>query len=86
VKKSKDSNIKFLTQNEMMRLVPVIKNRRDRVIFSVAYHHGLRISEIGLLQRAGVDFNRGGSTSTDLWRLNNLVWADPSEHERVSAP
>jgi integrase len=59
VKKSKDSNIKFLTQNEMMRLVPVIKNRRDRVIFSVAHHHGLRISEIGLLQRAGVDFKQG---------------------------
>lgn len=38
------------------------KNKRDRAIFAVAYRHGLRASEIGLLQRTDVDLKQGRIT------------------------
>ena len=37
----------------------VIRSKRDKAIFLVAYRHGLRASEIGLLQRADVDAKQG---------------------------
>lgn len=43
-------NIKYLTEEEVARLFPVITSARDRAIFRVAYHRGLRPSEVGLLQ------------------------------------
>jgi len=49
-------SIKFLTQAELTRLLSVIKNRRDRAIFLIAYRHGLRASEVGRLQVSDVDF------------------------------
>src|SRR5207244_11631860 len=36
-----------------------IRSKRDKAIFLVAYRHGLRASEIGLLQRADVDAKQG---------------------------
>src|SRR6266436_990816 len=40
-------------------LLLVIRSKRDKAIFLVAYRHGLRASEIGLLQRADVDAKQG---------------------------
>jgi type 1 fimbriae regulatory protein FimB len=57
-----DSTITFLTQDEVRRLFSVIKSKRDRAIFAVAYRHGLRASEVGLLQRTDVDFKQGRIT------------------------
>jgi type 1 fimbriae regulatory protein FimB len=51
--------IHFLTQDELRRLFKVIRSKRDKAIFLVAYRHGLRASEIGLLQRADVDAKQG---------------------------
>ena len=51
--------IHFLTQDELRRLFKVIQSKRDKAIFLVAYRHGLRASEIGLLQRADVDAKQG---------------------------
>ncbi len=51
--------IHFLTQDELRRLFKVIRSKRDKAIFLVAYRHGLRASEIGLLQRADVDMKQG---------------------------
>jgi site-specific recombinase XerD len=51
--------IYFLTQDELRRLFKVIRSKRDKAIFLVAYRHGLRASEIGLLQRADVDAKQG---------------------------
>jgi integrase len=48
------SPISFLTQEETKRLFSTIKNKRDRAIFLTAYRHGLRASEIGMLQRTDV--------------------------------
>jgi integrase len=50
------SRIKFLTTDELKRLISIIKNKRDRAIFVTAYRHGLRASEVGLLQINDVDF------------------------------
>ena len=43
--------MQFLTQEELRRLLAVIKDKRDKALFLLAYRHGLRASEIGLLQR-----------------------------------
>jgi site-specific recombinase XerD len=48
----KDRMIQVLTQEEVQRLFGVITTKRDRVLFRVAYRHGLRASEIGLLSAA----------------------------------
>jgi integrase len=54
--------LQFLTQEELKRLFAVIKNRRDKALFLLAYRHGLRASEIGLLQRTDVDLKQGRIT------------------------
>ena len=51
--------IHFLTQDELRQLFKVIRSKRDKAIFLTAYRHGLRASEIGLLQRADVDVKQG---------------------------
>ncbi len=43
-------NIKYLTEEEIKRLFAAISSVRDRAIFRLAYHRGLRASEVGLLQ------------------------------------
>jgi integrase len=48
---------KFLTEEEVSDLFAVIKSPRDRAIFRVAYHRGLRASEVGMLRLE--DFRRG---------------------------
>jgi len=49
----------YLTQVELKRLLAVVKDKRDRAIIKTAYRHGLRASEIGLLQRADADLKQG---------------------------
>src|SRR5712691_9333537 len=53
--KRKRKEIKFLTEDELARLFSVIHSVRDRAIFQLAYHAGLRASEIGLLQLRDYD-------------------------------
>jgi site-specific recombinase XerD len=47
---TKTNTIKFLTENEIKNLIGVISSKRDKAIFLLAYRHGLRASEVGLLQ------------------------------------
>ena len=54
--------VTFLTQEELRKLLNVIKHKRDRAIVLTAYRHGLRASEIGLLQRNDIDFKQGRVT------------------------
>jgi len=51
--------ITFLTQDEVRRLFAVITSKRDRALFQLAYHHGLRASEVSLLQREDVHEKQG---------------------------
>ena len=53
------SEITFLTQDEVRRLFAVITGKRDRALFPLAYHHGLRASEVSLLQRDDVHEKQG---------------------------
>jgi site-specific recombinase XerD len=43
------TTIHFLTQAEVRTFFRVITRKRDRALFLVAYRHGLRASEVGLL-------------------------------------
>src|SRR2546426_2664970 len=53
--KAKRKEIKFLTEDELARLFSVIPSVRDRAMFQIAYHAGLRASEIGMLQLRDYD-------------------------------
>jgi integrase len=49
--------IKFLTLGETTRLLHgLASHRRDKAIFLLAYRHGLRASEVGLLRVEDLDF------------------------------
>ncbi len=58
-RKHPDREVTFLTQDEVKRLFAVIKRKRDRALFTLAYHHGLRASEVGLLQITDLDLKQG---------------------------
>ena len=49
----------YLTQDELRRLLKAIDNPRDYAIFLLAYRHGLRASEIGLIHVDDIDFKQG---------------------------
>src|SRR2546422_4645416 len=51
--------ITFLTQDEVRRLFAVITGKRDRALFPLAYHHGLRASEVFLLRREDINTRQG---------------------------
>lgn len=54
----RSETIKFLTLDETQRLFKVIIDKRDKAIFLLAYRHGLRASEIGLLRVSDLDLKR----------------------------
>ena len=53
-----ERTIKYLTQDELERFFAVIEDERDRAIFALIYHYGLRVSEATLITRSDVDFQR----------------------------
>lgn len=59
----------YLEQTEIARFFKVIESKRDRAIFRLVYHRGMRAHEVGLLQladwreRDGVIFVRRGKGS-----------------------
>ena len=59
VRRQDARTVHFLTQDELRQLFKVIRSKRDKANFLVAYRHGLRASEIGLLQRADMDVKQG---------------------------
>jgi site-specific recombinase XerD len=52
-------DIIYLTQDEVRLLFRVIRGTRDRALFYLAYHHGLRASEVSLLQRHDINVRQG---------------------------
>lgn len=55
--RSPTETIRFLTLEELARLLAVVRsNPRDRALFLIAYRHGLRASEVGLLRIDDLDF------------------------------
>jgi len=62
--------LKFLTLRETKSLMRQIRNPRDRAIFLLAYRHGLRASEVGLLRQGDINLQDGKIFVT---RLKNSV-------------
>ena len=58
--KPRDSSrrLKYLTEDEVQRLLSIIEGKRDRILFLLAYRHGLRASEVGLLRVDDLDFKK----------------------------
>jgi len=54
----RSETIKFLSLDETRRLFAGITDKRDKAIFLLAYRHGLRASEIGLLRVSDLDLKR----------------------------
>lgn len=52
------ATIKFLSADETRRLFGAIVSKRDRALFLVAYRHGLRASEVGMIHVTDVDLKR----------------------------
>jgi site-specific recombinase XerD len=50
-----NSNIKYLSKEEIERLFSCIKNPRDKALFGLTYLYGLRLSEALLLKLSYVD-------------------------------
>jgi integrase len=58
MKPRSNETIKYLTPDELKRLFSVITSKRDKALFLIAYRHGLRASEVGLLHKDNVDWKR----------------------------
>ena len=52
------TGIKFLNQGKTAQFFSVITAPRERALFAVIYHYGLRVSEAALLQLEEVDLAR----------------------------
>jgi len=50
---------RYLTQDDIRRFFSVIDSHRDRALFALIYHHGLRVGEVALLARGDVSLARG---------------------------
>ena len=70
LKRRKRTPPKYLIPGEKDALFRVIDNPRDRAIFRLAFQHGLRVSEIGMLQMK--DWRRGISLDMDRLFLHRL--------------
>jgi integrase len=66
--------VRHLTEEEVGRLFKVITSPRDRALFRLAYHAGLRASEIGLLEMR--DYNG----RTDRIYIHRLKGSNSGEH------
>jgi type 1 fimbriae regulatory protein FimB len=60
----------YMTIPEKDRFFAVVKSPRDRAVFRLMYHHGLRVSEIGLLQMS--DYRQGSTMDLDRIYIHRL--------------
>lgn len=75
--------IQWLTPEETRRLFSVLVGRRDRALFRVGYHHGLRPSEIGKLRVEDVDFDAGRIRITRLKHGLGGVYVMPEAESKA---
>ena len=77
------ASIQFLTQSEMRALFDAIDSKRDYAIFLLAYRHGLRASEVGMLHTADLDLKQ---YRLRIHRLkNSLEGLHPLQPDEVKA-
>ncbi len=74
--RSPTETIRFLTLEELARLFAAVRaSARDRALFLIAYRHGLRASEVGLLRTDDIDF-RALRVATDHTLLRGAAKAE----------
>jgi integrase len=61
---------KYLISDQMQALLRSIRDPRDQAIFRLAFHHGLRASELGLIQMR--DYRPGKGPSQDYLYIERL--------------
>jgi integrase len=54
---------KYLTQDELKRFFAAIDSPRDKALFGLIYHYGLRVGEALMLTIEDVNFKNHGSPS-----------------------
>ncbi len=54
----KSETIRFLTQEEFKRLLKIIDSKRDKALILIAYNYGLRATEVSLLTKEDIDWER----------------------------
>ena len=64
---------RYLTQNEVGRFFAAIGDLRDRALFALMYHHGLRVGEVPLLRRMDLDLDRARLL---VRRLKGGAWSE----------
>ncbi len=64
---------RYLTQIEVRAFFQAIAEPRDRALFALIYHYGLRVGEVALLVRGDVDFERGRIV---VKRLKGGAWTE----------
>src|SRR5215472_18906923 len=82
-KRKAPKTISYLTIPEKDRLFAAIRDVRDRAIFRVLYHHGLRASEIGRLDMS--DFRQGSSLEMDRIYIHRLKGSVSGECAMIPA-
>ncbi len=77
---------KYLTEEELTRLLAVIRSPRDRAIFLICYWRGLRVSEVGKLPLSAW---RPSARRIYIERLKGSLAGEfplsPAEHRALSA-
>jgi integrase len=64
---------RYLSQAQLNSFFRVVADPRDQALFCLIYHHGLRVSEVGLLTWADVDLERGRIV---VKRLKGGAWTE----------
>jgi integrase/recombinase XerD len=64
---------RYLSQPELQQFFQTITSLRDRLLFALIYHYGLRVGEVELLKRRDVDLARGRIV---IKRLKGGYWSE----------
>jgi integrase/recombinase XerD len=64
---------RYFTQDELRRFFDAITSLRDRVLFALIYHHGLRVGEVPLLRQGDVELQR---SRIIIRRLKGGAWSE----------
>lgn len=64
---------RYFTQPQLRAFFAVIDEPRDRALFALIYHYGLRVGEVALLLRSDVDLERGRIV---IKRLKGGAWRE----------
>lgn len=64
---------RYLTQIELRAFFRAVRSLRDRALFALIYHYGLRVGEVALLRREDVDLERGRVV---IKRLKGGAWTE----------